>query len=89
MRGQPDLSSIFSSCQIVKLTSERRNYSLESTAGYSDEMLLVCLEAALTILFLFKFIAAVVVSSPECFPPVQRFLNSSQNSSIRETSFSQ
>ena len=41
---------------------------------YLDEMLLVYLEAAPVILFLFKFIAAIVTSSPGGIP-VHYFMN--------------
>lgn len=50
---------------------------------YLDKMLLVYLEVAIMILFLFKLIAAVV-TPPGCIPPVHHFLNISQNSSISE-----
>lgn len=42
---------------------------------YLDEMLLVYLETAPVILFLFKFIAPIVTSSPGGIPPVHCFMN--------------
>lgn len=54
---------------------------------YLDEMLLLHLEVAIMIVFLFKFIAAIVASSSGCSPPVHHFLNTSPNSSVSEPTF--
>lgn len=54
---------------------------------YLDEIFSVYSEVNIMIVFLFKHIAAVAASSPGCIPPVHHFLNTSQNYSISEASF--